>query len=479
MKQYRSIPFLAFLLLTSVSIVLAQTDSCPAFVQSTLDSVVSQCADAGRDEICYGSGNIEAESRSGTLTFAAPGDIVSINDIESLSLSGLNVTDNTWGVALVKVQANILESESENVTIVAFGDVDITNAVPQQSELQATVVTEANVRAQPEPEAAVVGAAVVDLTLTLTGRLPDSSWVRMTSTDARAGSGWVYAPLLSIQGDVSTLPVVAGDAPPYNPLQAFNLVTEDEESPCAEAPSSGVLIQTPSGVGEIEFSVNDVQILLGSTAYLQSTSSTLRVTVVEGNAIVTADGISRGVPAGAFTTVPLSGGSVNGAPAEAAPYVRDNLAALPLSILPETIALADPATADELAEATAATGGVPREGNWSVVSLEEGGYCNYSENGTMQKSVSNAQFLGEGSLTLNDDGASFTYFNANGPTTFTQIEPGVYFLSIRTPANNAGQDDYTIVVNSPTSMTTTVHHTRPGYVCESYDSTATWTYIGE
>ena len=72
--------------------------------------------------------------------------------------------------------------------------------------------------------------------------------------------------------DVSALNVVdSTDAEiPFKPMQAFYFKTGITQTSCAEAPQDGILIQTPEGAGQINIRANDVDIQLGSTAYLQA-----------------------------------------------------------------------------------------------------------------------------------------------------------------------------------------------------------------
>jgi len=175
-----------FLLMSFVLMVipvLAQEMTCPEIAQAALDATGEFCGSTERNEACYGNVSLEASPQSGVddFTFSAPGDIVPVSDIESLTLSSRIEEAGEWGVALLQLQATLPDSmPGQNVTFVLFGDVEMTNAVQSDD--------------------------------------------------------------------------------PLNPMQAFYFNSGIGDAPCAEAPDSGILVQTPEGEAQIEFSVNNVQI---------------------------------------------------------------------------------------------------------------------------------------------------------------------------------------------------------------------------
>jgi len=146
--------------------------------------------------------------------------------------------------------------------------------------------------------------------------------------------------------------VQATDAPLWRPMQAFYLQTGLRDSACTEAPASGVLVQTPAGAETVTFRVNEVDIALGSTAYLQA-GDELRVAVVEGQAEVTAFDVTRTVPAGAQVFVPLdANGVASGPPGLPEAYAIEGMAALPVTLLDEAVVVAEPLSDRELTRYT-------------------------------------------------------------------------------------------------------------------------------
>ena len=302
--------------------------------------------------MCYVNLQAEITPQDPTvhLIFDQPGDLLNLEFIDTMVMSPLNTIEGTWGVSLMKLQANLPDTQpGQNVTMLLFGDVEIRNEVDSTTPLITLVASStinANVRATPTTNASVLRALNVNEAITLNGRNADGTWVRLDT------SGWVFAELLTIDGDVMTLAsVVAGEEnPSLNPMQAFYFTSGIGDASCAEAPESGILIQTPSGAQKINLMVNGVDISLGSTAFLQAQpEENLVMAVVEGEGTLTADGETVIVPAGSQASVPLDeNGEAIGAPSLAEPYEADKMSPLPIAPLAEDIEIAEPLTEEEL-----------------------------------------------------------------------------------------------------------------------------------
>lgn len=116
------------------------------------------------------------------------------------------------------------------------------------------------------------------------------------------------------------------------------------EVKCKDAPANGILVQTPAGAYEVTMQVNGAEISLGSTAYLEAEpGEEMRVNVVEGRAVVTAQGETQVVVAGMRTRIGLNAdGIVNTIPALPEPYSTTDVNALPVSALERPITVAPP-----------------------------------------------------------------------------------------------------------------------------------------
>ncbi len=134
---------------------------------------------------------------------------------------------------------------------------------------------------------------------------------------------------------------------------AYYLRTGIGDAPCASAPESGILIQTPEGAAEIQVTINGVDIRLMSTAFIQAQpNAAMRVSLVEGQGIITAENVSRVVPAGTGITIPLNADLLPAAPpSEVAPYDAADFATLPIDILERDIEIAEFAEAEAVSSA--------------------------------------------------------------------------------------------------------------------------------
>lgn len=141
-------------------------------------------------------------------------------------------------------------------------------------------------------------------------------------------------------GDVELENRSEGDT---NNVQSFYFASGIGDSACNSAPESGLLIQTPEGVGEINLVINEVNIDLGSTAYIQAErDADMIVNVVEGQAQVTSQDVTQTVSAGYRTTIALDeNGVAESPPAEPEPYQVQALRRLPVRNLQRPITIAE------------------------------------------------------------------------------------------------------------------------------------------
>lgn len=285
-----------FFVLMCVAPVLAlgQNNTCPDLVAKALEAADAACKDTGRNQACYGNVAMTAQAQPGTetFTFENVGDIVNVSSIQSMALSPMIVEENKWGVALLKLQANIPDTlPGQNVTFLLFGDVEITNAVNTE------IISE------------------------------------------------------------------------QKPMQAFYLKTGTGDSQCAEAPESGMLVQTPEGVGEVSFNVNGVDVQMGSTVFFQSEPEAgMTVSTLEGAAYISAEEETQVILPGSWARVPVSqrlvpmrvmgGGSLtmalieaSGKPEPPKSYTGrfSLMQSLPIGILERKIEMAPPLTEEEIA----------------------------------------------------------------------------------------------------------------------------------
>jgi hypothetical protein len=339
------------LFLLSIQMTFAQGD-CAPLVSAAVQSTLNACANTMRNFACYGSAPAEARARmgAGEPVFTQPGDMADLSIVRRLTV-GVNETG--WGVALMRVQANLPDTPpDQNVTMVTFGDVVITNTGTQALApitLTAVAVTGANIRALPTDDAAILASLLDNQTAQVVGRLSDSSWLQIMLPDGLQATGWVFAELLRVDGDVNMLAVVDPNVPQYSAMQAFRFHSLLVDTGCA--PQSGILIQTPEGAGRVLLSINNVNVRLGSTAFVQAVEGgLLNFYVLQGSALLDAQGGGAFVPAGTRVTVQLNTDGLAAAPPSVPlPYDEALLNALPLVLLPEAITAAPSLTAEQIA----------------------------------------------------------------------------------------------------------------------------------
>lgn len=370
-KKTHVFALLALLLIgTTVAVAQDGTDiepaACVALVEQAYEVTQDACQNTGRDEACYG--NIRLDAAPESLNFEQTGDIVSVTDIASLRLSSMNIDRGEWGVSLIRVRASLPEEDTmQNVELLLFGNVEIRQGVADDDAATATpppmppatigitAGNNVNVRSIPSTGGAVIGVVNSGTTVIADARNAAGDWVRINLADESATPeyGWVFVSLFTIDGNVDALTITDPNAAPgatvveeqpagpvYGPMQAFFFTSGGEDRPCAEAPDSGILIQTPDGAGVIEFLINEVVISLGSTAYLQAIpNDAMLVSVVEGQAAVTANGTSVQAFSGMTARISLdaSGLPDNSPSLEASD--PSSLLSLPISILNNPITI--------------------------------------------------------------------------------------------------------------------------------------------
>jgi len=124
-------------------------------------------------------------------------------------------------------------------------------------------------------------------------------------------------------------------------INSFYFTSGIGDAACASAPESGLLIQTPDGVGKVDLAINEVAISIGSTAYLQAQpDANMTVNVIEGQAEITAEGETQTINAGNRTTIGLNAdGIADSPPSPPEPYDVQPLRHLPVQTLPRPVTI--------------------------------------------------------------------------------------------------------------------------------------------
>lgn len=111
----------------------------------------------------------------------------------------------------------------------------------------------------------------------------------------------------SIPGQVVQI-IIFGDVEMGNVQQnAFSLRSGIGQAACGEVPDSGIMVQTPEGIAEVTLNINDVDITLRSTAFIEANLlDGMTVTMLEGSADVNAFGETQTVTFANASNIPLA-----------------------------------------------------------------------------------------------------------------------------------------------------------------------------
>jgi hypothetical protein len=251
------------------------------------------------------------------------------------------------------------------------------------------------------------------------GRNADSSWFRIRLPDDDAVA-WIFSNLIAVDGDVDELPVLEADAEAgahFGPMQAFYFRTGLGETRCVGAPRDGILVQTPRGQGEIVLQANEVDIRLGSTAFLRAVPGDfMTVDVLEGEGRVTALGSTVFVPAGARAQIPLTDDGLPAGRPELTVYTEDDVAYLPVNSLAEVVEIAMPLAEDVLIDASV-------EGEWIWVEDFPEIYCGTATGRVQRDASGGGERFG---IELTDTGIRFIRRSNGFEREIPQTGPGVY-----------------------------------------------------
>jgi hypothetical protein len=340
-------------------------DECPLIVQTALDLTRAGCEGTRLNQACYGHLVLDAQPRSGLeeFDFESPGDIVDVVMVQSLRLSAMDLDSGQWGVMLMEVEASTREIVNEDVQLLLFGDVELSDA---SRFVMVRADETVNIRSAPSMSSIVVGRLDAGETIVTNSRLDDGSWLRVRLPDEASALGWIAAEFLTPLGDVDVLPALTLDEAraevedvraQYGPMQAFFFRSGSNDALCPEAPDSGMLIQTPEGVGEVSIWMDEIVIQIDATAFVQAEAGgDLAINVLDGSARVTAAGETRTVVAGTQLTVPLNQElEAMGVPSDPRPLDTDAVSSLPVDLLDTAVSIPEPLSVQD---------GVPLPGQW-------------------------------------------------------------------------------------------------------------------
>lgn len=197
-----------------------QPSTCEELLGKAMDASYRGCQTIGSNQICYGNFDVNAQLAAESVArFASLGDTIPINQLVTLSTAPMDLSQNIWGIAVFKLQANLPGTiPGQNVTFLVFGDTGLYN----------------------------------------------------------------------FSGDMYSIYFSTG----------IGSVT------CSQVPD-GLMVDVPNGSG-IVFNANGVELeLAGDSVLAANPGENMRVTMLNGSGVVTADGKSQEISGGQFLTIPI------------------------------------------------------------------------------------------------------------------------------------------------------------------------------
>ncbi len=245
---------------------------CPEIVQQALSDLGQNCDALDRNSACYGYNRVGATFNEPQTDdfFSEVSDRSFLNVIDTLTTAPLDEAEGIWGVAVMKVQANVPNSlPGQAVSFVLLGDAEVRNEVPPDQAftpidpIEITAVGNVNIRSGPGRNANVITSVTNGTTLLADARNPDSSWVRVVVNNT---PGWASAELVNAPEGLGGLPAISAET--RTPMQSFYLTTGPGDLSCNEAPDV-LLVQGPENF-KVDLTVNGADIQIGSTIALRS-----------------------------------------------------------------------------------------------------------------------------------------------------------------------------------------------------------------
>ena len=291
MRPYQlSVLIVAFVTLLLLSwTALAQDDSvdsaCPALVSRALVEVGTNCDSLGRNSACYGFDQVDTAFAEAVTEehFTVPADVTELATIQSIQTAPLNLENETWGVAVMNVQANVPNIlPGQAVTFILLGDAQVENAVAPENIIEyeaftVVPISRANVRSGAGTNNNVLGVVDAGISLTADALNPERTWARIVYGGRLA---WVSLEVLEPITDIDTLPTTESDL--QSPMQAFYFSTGIGQPVCNEAPNI-IGVRSPDNL-VVDLSVNGANISVGSFITFQSTAlDEFLMTVIEGH----------------------------------------------------------------------------------------------------------------------------------------------------------------------------------------------------
>ncbi len=105
-----------------------QSNTCQAILSRAMEALNNNCNNLDRNKACYGNNAVNAELQNPAVKFNALGDKAPIQAIRRIVTSPLDLQQGTWGLSLLKLQANLPDTlPGQNVLFLIFGNITLDN----------------------------------------------------------------------------------------------------------------------------------------------------------------------------------------------------------------------------------------------------------------------------------------------------------------------------------------------------------------
>jgi hypothetical protein len=286
--------------------------------QSAIKSGLAQCATQASNSLCVGFNAVTVtKTDNSQQLLTQSGTAQPLPDLQTIKTSALNLTQDQYGVALVK--ASLTDERGVNyrqpLTLMLYGDARLTKAPPQRrtnnagraictgTVTQATTLRTAfNEAAKPDNPSVAIGDK-----LQVAGRSADGQWIYAESTKS---GGWIPSQAISLSCTAKDLIEIDVRVSAYaDALPGWTLETIEstQQAACQDIPNSGLLMQAPLS-RSTQVQVNGATILFNGTMILSAeTNGDLRASLLEGAATLTSVGVSTPLVNTQNTLIPLGG----------------------------------------------------------------------------------------------------------------------------------------------------------------------------
>lgn len=131
-------------LIIGISLVAASAAPCSEAVRAALNNIAQTCNQLGINMACYAQDKVYTTLREQTteVSFDKPSDLAALHHFESIRTAEIDAAIEQWGIAVMKVQANVANTlPGQGIIFVMLGDVTIDNEAEEAEKDYAPMQT--------------------------------------------------------------------------------------------------------------------------------------------------------------------------------------------------------------------------------------------------------------------------------------------------------------------------------------------------